>query len=667
MENDPGGGTEVISIDKGKSEDVFSDEEVIQEVSSVVIRLELDVACCSEKLVNMNLLMMHVAARESDFEDFASEKEGTLVDSDEKALEFNILSGIFDSEVKDMDRFIGRIESEIKDTCEVISSRKHLGEAILALEEKLHDTEESIKQLQEQVSELLMHSSKFQKILSSVNQEETSDEDKEIIISGNGDYFNTTAKLKMQTSQQQRNILRMLERSLSRELELENELRECIQARDEMKHKLCSSQQKILSAEEETAAVYARFLEADNTSAVFMGISKELIGKFQSFQLQINSALRRENEMNTRLQECTQTAQNLVKKEAALQELAEKNRLEALASKERVNFLEGQLETSKSGLLNGNASLDGKSEMHEIKELQEKCCTAESRAQKAEAESKLLAKANKELKEELDSLNISGVSAEKVDSLEKQLRETDIQLQEAMASVEASQEKQTLLYSSINDMEVLIEKLKSKNLEADARADSAEDKCIILSESHADLNEELNFLRGKLECMEASLQQAEESKLATAKDIKIRSKVITDMVMQLAIERERLHKQLSLLMMDNRSLVDKLHMANKVSSNSSNHEDGETEKGVLSSVHHVYSADDGKGNIEDFDAKEVEKSPEDVDSESKLEPQELDSKLETVRSIDAGRLNVKYVFSAIFVVLVAVLAVCFLQAESCPF
>lgn len=667
MENDPGGGTEVISIDKGKSEDVFSDEEVIQEVSSVVIRLELDVACCSEKLVNMNLLMMHVAARESDFEDFASEKEGTLVDSDEKALEFNILSGIFDSEVKDMDRFIGRIESEIKDTCEVISSRKHLGEAILALEEKLHDTEESIKQLQEQVSELLMHSSKFQKILSSVNQEETSDEDKEIIISGNGDYFNTTAKLKMQTSQQQRNILRMLERSLSRELELENELRECIQARDEMKHKLCSSQQKILSAEEETAAVYARFLEADNTSAVFMGISKELIGKFQSFQLQINSALRRENEMNTRLQECTQTAQNLVKKEAALQELAEKNRLEALASKERVNFLEGQLETSKSGLLNGNASLDGKSEMHEIKELQEKCCTAESRAQKAEAESKLLAKANKELKEELDSLNISGVSAEKVDSLEKQLRETDIQLQEAMASVEASQEKQTLLYSSINDMEVLIEKLKSKNLEADARADSAEDKCIILSESHADLNEELNFLRGKLECMEASLQQAEESKLATAKDIKIRSKVITDMVMQLAIERERLHKQLSLLMMENRSLVDKLHMANKVSSNSSNHEDGETEKGVLSSVHHVYSADDGKGNIEDFDAKEVEKSPEDVDSESKLEPQELDSKLETVRSIDAGRLNVKYVFSAIFVVLVAVLAVCFLQAESCPF
>lgn len=667
MENDPGGGTEVISIDKGKSEDVFSDEEVIQEVSSVVIRLELDVACCSEKLVNMNLLMMHVAARESDFEDFASEKEGTLVDSDEKALEFNILSGIFDSEVKDMDRFIGRIESEIKDTCEVISSRKHLGEAILALEEKLHDTEESIKQLQEQVSELLMHSSKFQKILSSVSQEETSDEDKEIIISGNGDYFNTTAKLKMQTSQQQRNILRMLERSLSRELELENELRECIQARDEMKHKLCSSQQKILSAEEETAAVYARFLEADNTSAVFMGISKELIGKFQSFQLQINSALRRENEMNTRLQECTQTAQNLVKKEAALQELAEKNRLEALASKERVNFLEGQLETSKSGLLNGNASLDGKSEMHEIKELQEKCCTAESRAQKAEAESKLLAKANKELKEELDSLNISGVSAEKVDSLEKQLRETDIQLQEAMASVEASQEKQTLLYSSINDMEVLIEKLKSKNLEADARADSAEDKCIILSESHADLNEELNFLRGKLECMEASLQQAEESKLATAKDIKIRSKVITDMVMQLAIERERLHKQLSLLMMENRSLVDKLHMANKVSSNSSNHEDGETEKGVLSSVHHVYSADDGKGNIEDFDAKEVEKSPEDVDSESKLEPQELDSKLETVRSIDAGRLNVKYVFSAIFVVLVAVLAVCFLQAESCPF
>lgn len=46
-----------------------------------------------------------------------------------------------------------------------------------------------------------------------------------------------------------------------------------------------------------------------------------------------------------------------------------------------------------------------------------------------------------------------------------------------------------------------------------------------------------------MESLEASLNQAEEMKLSTAKDIGFRSKVITDLVMQLAIERERLHKQ----------------------------------------------------------------------------------------------------------------------------
>lgn len=60
-------------------------------------------------------------------------------------------------------------------------------------------------------------------------------------------------------------------------------------------------------------------------------------------------------------------------------------------------------------------------------------------------------------------------------------------------------------------------------------------------------------------------------------------------------------------------------------------------------------------------------STEDVlDRECKLEPQDLESKLETVRTIDPGRLNVKYVISASLVVLVAILAVRFLQAENLP-
>lgn len=341
----------------------------------------------------------------------------------------------------------------------------------------------------------------------------------------------------MLTSQQHRHVLRMLEKSLARELELENELKECMQSRDEMKYKLHSSQLEVLSAEEETAAVYAQFLEADNASAVLLGISKDLMSRLQLCQFKINSGLYRETEMNTRLQECAKAVQKLEKEKAAMQELVAKNNLEALALKEKVRSLEEQLRESESALLNGNASLD------EIKEFEERIFIVESRAQKAEAESQLLAEANKELNGKLDLLKNSGVSVQKVETLEKQLRETDIQLQEATASVEASQERQSLLYSSISDMEIVIEKLKSKLSEANAQIDSAEDRCIILSESHEELNEELNFFRSKVESLEASLQQAEETKLATAKDINLRSKVITDMVMQLAAERECLDRQ----------------------------------------------------------------------------------------------------------------------------
>ncbi|XP_010694440.1 WPP domain-interacting tail-anchored protein 1 isoform X2 [Beta vulgaris subsp. vulgaris] len=534
IENDSGGDIEAISIQNGTAEDIYSEKEVIREIGSALIRLELDIAGCSEKLVNMNLLMMHVAARESNFEAFTLEKEDTLVG---KALEFDILSGIFDLEVREMDRFIGTLETDLNNTCEVISSYEHLGEDFLALQEKLQDAEESIKQSQEQVSELVIQSTKFQKILSSINQGETSDEDKEAIISREGDYINTTAKLEMLTSQQHRHVLRMLEKSLARELELENELKECMQSRDEMKYKLHSSQLEVLSAEEETAAVYAQFLEADNASAVLLGISKDLMSRLQLCQFKINSGLYRETEMNTRLQECAKAVQKLEKEKAAMQELVAKNNLEALALKEKVRSLEEQLRESESALLNGNASLD------EIKEFEERIFIVESRAQKAEAESQLLAEANKELNGKLDLLKNSGVSVQKVETLEKQLRETDIQLQEATASVEASQERQSLLYSSISDMEIVIEKLKSKLSEANAQIDSAEDRCIILSESHEELNEELNFFRSKVESLEASLQQAEETKLATAKDINLRSKVITDMVMQLAAERECLDRQ----------------------------------------------------------------------------------------------------------------------------
>jgi chromosome segregation ATPase len=92
-------------------------------------------------------------------------------------------------------------------------------------------------------------------------------------------------------------------------------------------------------------------------------------------------------------------------------------------------------------------------------------------------------------------------------------------------------------------MENQIKDHKSKVSKAESRADSAEENCIILSESNDELNAELNFLRTGLKNMEESLQREKQAKITTAKDIRMRTKVCKELVKQLVIERERLKEQ----------------------------------------------------------------------------------------------------------------------------
>lgn len=264
------------------------------------------------------------------------------------------------------------------------------------------------------------------------------------LLTGNNDkrldedqIFNVNVK--MQTAEQQRHILRMLEKSLAREIDLEKKLTELRQVDEELKQRLHGSEQEVYCMEDETVNVLERWFEADNIGVVLMGISKELLGRLQILKFNLSSSVQRETQLRSKI--------------------------------------EGSIEELKAK--------------------------------------------------------------------ENSLRDLDIQLQRAIASAEASQEKQNLLYSTIRDMENLIDNLKLNVSKYERRADSAEEKCIVLSGSHAELNEELNFLRGRLESLELSLQQADEAKRVAAKGIGFQSKVVTNLVMQLAFERDRLHKQVS--------------------------------------------------------------------------------------------------------------------------
>ncbi|XP_077237675.1 WPP domain-interacting tail-anchored protein 1-like isoform X2 [Tasmannia lanceolata] len=588
----------------------------LENPGEVLTRIDLDLTCSSEKLLNLDILLMHVAARASDYEVLTTENEDISADFVEKALEFDLLSGILDSEVKELDDFMISLKGAIVDAQEKISSHEHLNESFLELEKKLRDSEKSLKKSQDQVSEMRMQSAKFQSTISLAFGGQQSWNSGVADFSEN-QFTSMNAEVKMQTVEQQRHILRMLEKSLARELDLEKKLSESRINEEDLQLKLHYAGQEMFGMEEMTEIVLERLFEAENVAEVLTGVSKELMGKLQVVQFNLNGSIQRESELRSR-------------------------NLESVTLREKVNSLEEQ----QNMLYSEINDLE-----NAVEDLRSKLMKAESRAESAEGKCKLLAETNLEINEELGFFKSNTV--EKLNFLEKELRQSDTKLQHAKASMEASKEQQSMLYSAISDMENLIEDLKANVLKAESRAESVEAKCVLLTETNLELNEELGFLRGRIECLETSLHQADDAKKATAKDIGIRTKIITDLVMQLAMERERLQIKISLLEKDNNILLKKYWKTKSTTPVLSHNGDERGNQDVFLNNGSV-SAQGSKSFEESLGESSatsfrVDKFVKDeVAGENEVESTVLAedstgmaSKLETVRTIDAGQLNSK--------------------------
>ncbi|KAH9676160.1 WPP domain-interacting tail-anchored protein 1 [Citrus sinensis] len=587
-------------------EGISANGDVIEELRSageVFSQLELHIACSSEKLVNLNILTMHVATRESEFEAFAKKREHILDDdSVETALAFDLLSGLLDSELRELENFITTVEADFVKARELISSYRELGKASIEMEEKLLDSEDSLQQSRDQILEIKKQSAKFQRTLSALDREGNWISDKDTGSLEDDQFLNENAKIKLQTAEQQRHFLRMLEKSLAREMDLEKKLTESRQVEEALKFRLGSFEQELLYTEEEAMDACERLFEAENSAEVLKGISKELLGRLQIVLFNMNGSVQREAGLRSKLD-------SLVK----------------------------QVEVKESV----------------IASLRENLSEAQARADGAEVRCKSLAEMNIELNEDLKG---SRATSEKVESLERQLRESDIQLQHAVVYAEASLEKQNMLYSTVKDMENLIEDLKLKVSKADSRADSAEEKLIILSEANAGLTEEISFLRDRLECLEASLHQAEETKLATAKDIGIRTKVITNLVMQMAVERERLRQQISSLAMENKVMVVKLQQTKK-------------DPSIVRHDSTTASFERESKEVTELSAavSEEDKRQKNVSAgETEVASVDLKSEVGTLRRIDAGLLTSKHFFIAVLIVLISAAAYYF-QKQNYPF
>lgn len=137
-------------------------------------RVELDLACASEKLCNINILMMHVATREGELKAFDSVKEGeNLFALIEKALEFDFLSGFLGSEVRELDSLLNSLKVDTIDARRQIPASENQGRYLIEMEEKLRNSEKTLEQLQEQVTELRGQSDTLQKTPTGLNGEET--------------------------------------------------------------------------------------------------------------------------------------------------------------------------------------------------------------------------------------------------------------------------------------------------------------------------------------------------------------------------------------------------------------------------------------------------------------------------------------------------------------
>ncbi|KAK3000315.1 hypothetical protein RJ639_021482 [Escallonia herrerae] len=647
-------------------EGISSDTKDMGEIGSVMEALtsvDLDLAYSSEKLVNMEKILMHVLAWEIDFEALAA--DDIPVDSIEKALTFDLLCGVLESEVRELGNFMGSLQAQIVDARGKISSCRHLRELFIVVEGKLHDSEEALKQSQEHVLEMEMQLTKLQMTSLAFNHNDWT-YNSGLGLSDDFQISDVNVKAQMQTVEQ-RHILRMLEKSLARELDLEKKLTESKQNEEDLKLKLRLTEQVALCMEEASEVVWGRFLEAENAAEVLMGISKELLGRLQILNFNRNGSIQREDETKSKLLDCTG---QLKAKETAIEKLnigiaqLIVDNSEVLILREKVALLEKQLSESESELkkvkASNEASQEQLSEMHSVVEsLKENVFAAETRAETADTKISQITETNLELTEELGFLKgINDSNTKKVSLLEKQLREVELQLQHARASSEASQEQQNMLYSAIWDMETLIEELKQKVSKTEIKTENAEEQCIVLSESNLELGKEIDFLRERVESLETSLNQANVEKLASAKDIKIKTSLIMDMVMQLATERERIKKELYSLGQENRYLTGKLQKT-KNDEGGDHNKDFPFAAGVSNATCAEYLQElKTQSSSKSLLVTEIsEDAPACVtEVESYISANSLNQKLETERPHEAVQPTRTYIFRAILVLLLSGLA-----------
>jgi len=137
-------------------------EDLGDDIVTLPDGLELNLACFSEKVANLSNFVMHLETLGVELEGFVLDREDNDVGVGcvGKFLEFDLLCGVLGSEVVQLDRFLDTLHAEIADAGERVVSCK-------LRQDNLLDSEQCLKQSEEQFSEIKKLFASFERTLSS--------------------------------------------------------------------------------------------------------------------------------------------------------------------------------------------------------------------------------------------------------------------------------------------------------------------------------------------------------------------------------------------------------------------------------------------------------------------------------------------------------------------
>lgn len=144
-------------------EEATSSGEGIQEMQNTSLSyVDLGLVYSNEKLVNLQVLLMLLLGWDNDPDAMASGNSDISAEFIERALVFDLLCGILDSELREVETFLDTVQAEIVDARHKISSCGPLGAPFDRMENKLHDSEEAFNKCEELVLEMKVQSTKLQ-------------------------------------------------------------------------------------------------------------------------------------------------------------------------------------------------------------------------------------------------------------------------------------------------------------------------------------------------------------------------------------------------------------------------------------------------------------------------------------------------------------------------